>query len=193
MKIILTQEVSGLGTPGDIVEVKDGYGRNYLLPQGFAIRLDQGRREAGRRSSSGPASAREIRDLGQANEVKGQLEGLKVTLTARVRHRRPAVRLDHPGRDRRRGQGRRRSGAGPASARAAGSHQDHGRVQRPGQAAPRGDREVPGERGRPPSNTALAERRVGPGPARLCVSRTAAGRVRRGGLRAGASAEAVGR
>ena len=32
MKIILTQEVTGLGQPGDVVEVKDGYGRNYLLP-----------------------------------------------------------------------------------------------------------------------------------------------------------------
>ena len=40
MKIILTQEVSGLGTPGDVVEVKDGFGRNYLLPQGFAIPCD---------------------------------------------------------------------------------------------------------------------------------------------------------
>lgn len=42
MKIILTQEVSGLGSPGDIVEVKDGFGRNYLLPQGFAIAWTKG-------------------------------------------------------------------------------------------------------------------------------------------------------
>ena len=54
MKIILTQEVTGLGTPGDIVEVKDGFGRNYLLPQGFAIPLDQGRREAGQLDQAGP-------------------------------------------------------------------------------------------------------------------------------------------
>ena len=33
MKLILTQEVAGLGDAGDIVEVKDGYGRNYLLPR----------------------------------------------------------------------------------------------------------------------------------------------------------------
>ena len=37
MKIILTQEVTGLGGPGDVVEVKDGYGRNYLLPRGAAV------------------------------------------------------------------------------------------------------------------------------------------------------------
>ena len=36
MKLILTADVSGLGAPGDIVEVKDGYGRNYLLPRGLA-------------------------------------------------------------------------------------------------------------------------------------------------------------
>ena len=82
MKIILTQEVSGLGSPGDIVEVKNGYGRNYLLPQGFAIQWSKGAEKQVtviRRARD----AREIRDLGQANEVKGQLEGLKVTMTAR--------------------------------------------------------------------------------------------------------------
>jgi large subunit ribosomal protein L9 len=42
MKIILTQEVTGLGAPGDVVEVKGGYGRNYLLPQGFAIPWSRG-------------------------------------------------------------------------------------------------------------------------------------------------------
>ena len=82
MKIILTQEVSGLGTPGDVIEVKNGYGRNYLLPQGFAIRWSKG----GEKEVSvikRARDAREIRDLGQANEVKDQLSGLKVTLTAR--------------------------------------------------------------------------------------------------------------
>ncbi|MDG4774127.1 MULTISPECIES: 50S ribosomal protein L9 [Micromonosporaceae] len=83
MKIILTQEVSGLGSPGDIVEVKDGYGRNYLLPQGFAISWTKGA-EKQVTSIKRARSAREIRDLGHANEVKGQLESLKVTLTARA-------------------------------------------------------------------------------------------------------------
>ncbi|MBX7269723.1 50S ribosomal protein L9 [Micromonospora sp. Llam7] len=83
MKIILTQEVSGLGAPGDIVEVKNGYGRNYLLPQGFAIAWTKGAEKQVtliRRARS----AREIRDLGHANEVKAQLEGLKVNLSARA-------------------------------------------------------------------------------------------------------------
>ena len=37
MKLILTQEVTGLGSPGDVVDVRNGYGRNYLVPRGFAI------------------------------------------------------------------------------------------------------------------------------------------------------------
>ena len=42
MKLILQQEVSGLGSAGDVVEVKDGYGRNYLIPRGAAIRWTRG-------------------------------------------------------------------------------------------------------------------------------------------------------
>lgn len=82
MKIILTREVSGLGAPGDIVEVKDGYARNYLLPQGFAIGWSKGA-ESQVKDIQRARAAREIRDLGQANEVKAQLEGLKVNLSVR--------------------------------------------------------------------------------------------------------------
>ncbi|MEV0004388.1 50S ribosomal protein L9 [Micromonospora sp. NPDC050980] len=83
MKIILTQEVSGLGSPGDIVEVKDGFGRNYLLPQGFAIAWTKGA-EKQVTVIKRARSAREVRDLDHANEIKGQLEGLKVNLKARA-------------------------------------------------------------------------------------------------------------
>jgi large subunit ribosomal protein L9 len=82
MKIILTQEVSGLGGPGDIVEVKDGFGRNYLLPQGFAIRWSKGA-EKQVTVIKRARETREIRDLGQAGEVRDQLAGLKVQLQAR--------------------------------------------------------------------------------------------------------------
>jgi large subunit ribosomal protein L9 len=83
MKIILTSEVSGLGAPGDIVEVKDGFGRNYLLPQGFAILWTKGG-EKQVSSIKRARSAREIRDLGHANEVKAQLEALNVSMPARA-------------------------------------------------------------------------------------------------------------
>ncbi|MFC1417565.1 50S ribosomal protein L9 [Streptacidiphilus cavernicola] len=83
MKIILTNEVSGLGTAGDIVEVKDGYARNYLVPRGFAIRWTKG----GQKDVDAIRRARkihEIQTLEQANEVKGKLEGLNVKLAVRA-------------------------------------------------------------------------------------------------------------
>jgi large subunit ribosomal protein L9 len=83
VKIILTQEVTGLGEPGDVLEVKDGYGRNYLLPQGFAIRWTRGA-EKEVVSIRRARAARDIRDLGQANEVKERLEQLTVRLSARA-------------------------------------------------------------------------------------------------------------
>jgi large subunit ribosomal protein L9 len=83
MKIILKQEVTGLGSPGDVVEVKDGFGRNYLLPQGFAIPWTKGG-EKQVTLIKRARSTREIRDLGHAAEVKQQLETLMVTLSARA-------------------------------------------------------------------------------------------------------------
>lgn len=74
-KIILTADVDNLGGPGDIVEVKDGYARNYLLPRKLAIQAHKGAErqiETIRRAQE----ARRIRDLDHAKEVKGQLEGL---------------------------------------------------------------------------------------------------------------------
>jgi large subunit ribosomal protein L9 len=83
VKIILTQEVTGLGTPGDVVDVKPGFGRNYLLPQGFAIPWTKG----GEKQISlikRARSAREIRDIGQAGEVKARLEGMTVKMSVRA-------------------------------------------------------------------------------------------------------------
>jgi large subunit ribosomal protein L9 len=83
MKLILTREVGNLGSPGDIVEVKDGYGRNYLVPQGYAIAWSRGAEKQIdhiRRARE----VREIRDLGHAKVLKAELEGLSVTVTARA-------------------------------------------------------------------------------------------------------------
>ncbi|HEX4812689.1 MAG TPA: 50S ribosomal protein L9 [Nonomuraea sp.] len=83
MKLILTNEVSGLGTPGDVVEVKDGYGRNYLIPRGYAMRWTRGA-EKQIETIKKARDAREIRDLGTAKEVAGQLGALRVRLTTRA-------------------------------------------------------------------------------------------------------------
>ena len=82
MKLILTQDVTGLGAPGDVVEVAPGYGRNYLVPQGLAIQATRGA-EKQIATIRRAREVREVRDLGQANEIKGQLSGLKVRLPAR--------------------------------------------------------------------------------------------------------------
>ncbi|MBF8188234.1 50S ribosomal protein L9 [Nonomuraea sp. K274] len=83
MKLILTNEVSGLGTPGDVVEVKDGYGRNYLIPRGYAMRWTRGA-EKQIETIRKARDAREIRDMGTAKEVAGQLGALRVRLTTRA-------------------------------------------------------------------------------------------------------------
>jgi len=79
MKLILTQEVSNLGAPGDVVEVKDGYGRNYLMPRGFAIRWTRGA-EKQIDSIKKARSVRVVNDLGRAEEIKRQLEELQVSV-----------------------------------------------------------------------------------------------------------------
>ncbi|MEU2037934.1 50S ribosomal protein L9 [Nocardia niwae] len=76
MKLILTADVDNLGAPGDTVEVKDGYGRNFLLPRGLAIVASRGAQkqvEGIRRAQE----ARRVRDLDHANELKQALEGLE--------------------------------------------------------------------------------------------------------------------
>jgi large subunit ribosomal protein L9 len=83
MKLILTHEVTGLGAPGDIVEVKDGYGRNFLIPRGYAIRWTRG----GERqidSIKNARNARVVADLGKAQEIKARLEGAEVELPVRA-------------------------------------------------------------------------------------------------------------
>ncbi|HSK53821.1 MAG TPA: 50S ribosomal protein L9 [Jiangellales bacterium] len=83
MKLILTQEVPGLGAPGDVVEVKGGYGRNYLVPQGYAIAWTRGG-EKQISSIRQARSAREIADQSTADDVKARLEATTVPLTVRA-------------------------------------------------------------------------------------------------------------
>ena len=75
MKLILTAEVDHLGTPGDTVEVKDGYGRNYLLPRGLAIVATRG----AEKQAEGIRRAQElktVRDREHADEIKAAIVAL---------------------------------------------------------------------------------------------------------------------
>lgn len=83
MKLILKQEVSALGAPGDVVEVKDGYGRNYLIPRGLAMRWTKGA-EKQIESIKKARQVREVRDVSHADEIKQQLEALSVRLPAQA-------------------------------------------------------------------------------------------------------------
>jgi large subunit ribosomal protein L9 len=75
MKLILTADVDNLGAVGETVEVKDGYGRNFLLPRGLAIVASRGAQKQAdeiRRARDTKA----VRDLGHANEIKTAIEAL---------------------------------------------------------------------------------------------------------------------
>ena len=83
MKLILTAPVEHLGVAGDVVDVKPGYGRNYLLPGGFAITWTRGA-EKQIEGIKRARDAREIRGVEHASAVREQLEALTVNLPARA-------------------------------------------------------------------------------------------------------------
>jgi large subunit ribosomal protein L9 len=83
MKLILTQEVTGLGAPGDVVEVKDGYGRNYLVPRGVAIKWTRGA-EKTVESIKAARGSRSVRDHDHAEEIKAKLEAEPVSIQVRA-------------------------------------------------------------------------------------------------------------
>jgi large subunit ribosomal protein L9 len=83
MKLILMQEVDGLGAPGDVVEVKDGYGRNYLVPRGLATRWTRGAAKTVDSIKAARAS-RAVRDQDHAEQIKGRLEAQPVPVQVRA-------------------------------------------------------------------------------------------------------------
>jgi len=83
VKLVLRSDVAQVGKKGDIVDVADGYGRNFLVPRGAAISWTKGA-EKQIVQIKRARDAREIRDLGHAREIKDDLERLSVTLGARA-------------------------------------------------------------------------------------------------------------
>lgn len=82
-KLILTHEVTGLGAPGDVVDVKDGYARNFLLPRGLATAWSKGAEKqiAGIRKAR---KAREIATLDDAKAVRESLQSRVYTVSAKA-------------------------------------------------------------------------------------------------------------
>jgi large subunit ribosomal protein L9 len=82
-KLILTHEVTGLGSAGDVVDVKNGYARNYLIPQGFAVAWTRGGEKQIEQIKAARV-AREHATIEEAQHVKAQLEANKVKLTVKA-------------------------------------------------------------------------------------------------------------
>lgn len=82
-KVILTHEVSGLGSAGDVVEVKNGYARNYLVPQGFAIAWSRGGEKQVEQIRAARA-ARELHSLEAAQDLKAKLQATRVKLVVKA-------------------------------------------------------------------------------------------------------------
>ena len=86
MKVILKSEVDNVGLPGDVVEVADGYGRNFLIPRGMAILATKGAmKEAEALTRSRKAA--EAKTLGSAEAAKDALEARTLRIEARVDER----------------------------------------------------------------------------------------------------------
>lgn len=82
-KVILTNEVSGLGSAGDVVEVKNGFARNYLVPQGLAVNWTRGGAAQVEQLRSARA-ARALASVEDAQALKASLEGVKIRLETKT-------------------------------------------------------------------------------------------------------------
>lgn len=82
-KLILTNEVSGVGSAGDVVEVKNGFARNYLIPQGLAVVWSRGGEKQVEQIRAA-RTARELATLEEAQTLKSKIEGTKVKLAVKT-------------------------------------------------------------------------------------------------------------
>ena len=82
-KLILTHEVTGLGSAGDVVDVKNGFARNYLIPQGFAVAWSRGG-EKQIEQIKAARTARELATIEEAQHIKQSLENATVKLTVKA-------------------------------------------------------------------------------------------------------------
>ena len=83
MKIVLRDDVENLGRKGDVVEVADGYARNYLVPRGLAMKATKGvvaQAESMRRNRA----ARDARDRDAAQATAGMISGIRIEIPARA-------------------------------------------------------------------------------------------------------------
>ena len=83
MEVILIQDVNKLGQKDDIVKIKDGYGRNFLIPQGYAIAATTSSKKIHAENLRQRAH-KEEKIKAAAQELAGKLEGIKITVGAKA-------------------------------------------------------------------------------------------------------------
>lgn len=83
MKLILTKSVDSLGEKGDVVDVSDGYARNYLVPKKFAVKASDGALKQADSMRVARAES-ERRSLDEAKQLAENLEGTRVVVAARA-------------------------------------------------------------------------------------------------------------
>jgi len=83
MKVILQQDVANLGQTGDVVKVKDGYGRNFLVPRGLAVIADE-RNVARLEHQTRMAAAKASKALGGAQELANKISETAVTIKVKA-------------------------------------------------------------------------------------------------------------
>lgn len=83
MEIILKQDIKSLGEKDDIVNVKPGYGRNYLIPQGFAVLATESAKKVLAENLK-QAQFKQDKIKKDAEAIAGRLEGVKLTIGAKA-------------------------------------------------------------------------------------------------------------
>ncbi|MEI7592893.1 MAG: 50S ribosomal protein L9 [Actinomycetes bacterium] len=83
MKLLLRSDVDGVGKKGDIVEVADGFGRNFLVPKGFAIQATKGVEDQAK-SMRRSRDLKDATDRGAAEEIAKTLVPAVITMSAKA-------------------------------------------------------------------------------------------------------------
>lgn len=83
MKVILQQDIKGIGKKGEIVEVKEGYGRNFLLPKKYAVEATAANINVAK-AQAGSAARKKAQDADEAKLLAAQLAKVTVVIPVKV-------------------------------------------------------------------------------------------------------------
>ena len=96
MKVILKESITGLGSPGDLVNVKSGYGRNFLMPTGKAIPATEENLKVYEAEKTKLAEL-ENKKIKEAKEIESKLSGFNLEIKVALSGGRPSLLMKPPG------------------------------------------------------------------------------------------------